>query len=96
MNEKFCKIRKKGAPSKQSDKSPEDQLPSSNVDVPAFLAEMIKLSAETQAMGKELFETFSKNSPGIWAAQVPPGIEIEDSELSDSPDERVVLLLVVV
>eukprot|EP00961_Rhodomonas_salina_P016128 217090-Rhodomonas_salina.1 len=77
-------MRKKGKGEKKPDKRPEVQLPK-GYGVPAFVAAEGNAAQlkDTQQLGKELFESFSKNPAGIWIAKTTAGVEIK--ELSDSP-----------
>eukprot|EP00961_Rhodomonas_salina_P176387 2377493-Rhodomonas_salina.2 len=65
-------------------KKPEEQLLKGDV-VPAFVAVDGNTAPlkDTQQLGKELFESFSKNPADIWIAKTATGVEIE--ELSNSP-----------
>eukprot|EP00961_Rhodomonas_salina_P256471 3466027-Rhodomonas_salina.1 len=82
--EKFRRMRKKGKGEKKPDKKPDDQLPKGD-GVPAFITAEgnTALSKDTQQLGKELFESFSKNPAGIWFAKTAAGVEME--EMSDLP-----------
>eukprot|EP00961_Rhodomonas_salina_P299822 3939236-Rhodomonas_salina.1 len=77
---------KKGKGEKKLDKKPDEQLPQGD-GVPAFLAAEgnTALSKDTQQLGKELFESFSKNPAGIWFAKTAAGVKIE--ELHDLPPQ---------
>eukprot|EP00961_Rhodomonas_salina_P082480 1108537-Rhodomonas_salina.1 len=77
--EKFRHMLKKGKGDKKQDKKPEEQLPNSD-SKPVFVAAEGNAapSKDTQQLGKELFESFSKNPAGIWVAKTAAGVEIEE------------------
>eukprot|EP00961_Rhodomonas_salina_P078186 1050598-Rhodomonas_salina.1 len=98
--EKFQHMHKKGKGEKKQDKKPEEQLPKGD-GVPEFVAvdgDTPPLK-DTQQLGRELFESFSKNLAGIcqWIAKTaeieelsysPPPLMSSDSE-SDCESEDV-------
>eukprot|EP00961_Rhodomonas_salina_P040569 544991-Rhodomonas_salina.1 len=82
--EKFWHMHKKGKGEKKPDKKPEEQLQKGDC-VPVFVAVCGNTppSKDTLQLGRELFESFSKNPTGIWIAKTAAGVEIK--ELSNSP-----------